>query len=460
MNKLLLFCLLLFLSPSQGQAQSTSWSREIPMGVMDIDTDDAGKYFAVASKGKILYFFNETGGLLWKGEVELQLHSIALSPKGEFVVAGDEYYIYSFNKSGNLTWKYSIGDTVRDIAISSEGYVVAGSSDEYVYFLRNNGSVLWRYKGDSSILAVDISPNGDRVAAGSSSGAVYILDGSGSLLQQHNIGRYVKSLSFLGDNVVTGSRFVRMLDQGGERWFYVPQGDVNRVDFARTNERVILSDEDGIIYVLNSVGNLVKKYEPGRGGLVIATTIDGYRIAAATSEEAFLFVTEEAGTYYVNFTSPRPKERISGVVSINATIDYPYQTLVVRIDGNYACGSLPCNWDTSAAKEGMHNITLVLLSDEKDSIEATIDVIVERRVISLPTNKTSEIRETLSNFSKLKNQSNYTQVIEKTKEIKGRLDLDRIKKLVILGIAILILLWVIIKVIKLRWTSRYRWRGR
>jgi|GEM_PF-2063326 len=461
---LLLLGLLLFLGPGQGQAQGTSWSREIPMGVMDIDTDDAGKYFVVASKGKVLYLYNETWGLLWEREVEMPLQSIALAPGGEFVVAGDEYNLYKFNKSGNLTWKYSIGDNVMDIAISSEGYVVAGSSDEHVYFLMDNGSVLWSYKGDGAILAVDISTGGNRVVAGSgsASGAVYVLDGSGSLLQQHNTGRYVKSLSFLGDNVIIGSRFVRMLDQEGERWFYVPQGEVNRVAFSRKSERVILSDEKGIIYVLNSVGNLVKKYEPGRGGLILAATIDGYRIAAATSTEAFLFVTEEAGQYYINFTSPLPNAKVSGVISINATLDYPYQTLLVRIDGNYACGSLPCNWDTSAAKEGLHNITLVLFKDEKDSIEATIDVIVERRIISLPTNKTEEIGETLSNLSEtLKNQSNYTQVIKKTKRIKDRLNLDDIKRLVIIGIVILIPLWVIIKIIRLlSGTSRYRWRGR
>ena len=108
------------------------------------------------------------------------------------------------------------------------------------------------------------------------------------------------------------------------------------------------------------------------------------------------------------------------------------------------------------------HITLVLFKDEKDSIEATIDVIVERRIISLPTNKTEEIGETLSNLSEtLKNQSNYTQVIKKTKRIKDRLNLDDIKRLVIIGIVILIPLWVIIKIIRLlRGTSRYRWRGR
>lgn len=460
---LLLFGLLLLLIPANGQGQGIPWSREIPSGVADIDTDESGKYFAVASKGKRLYLFNDSGGLLWEAETELELQSIALAPGGEYVVAGDKYSLYMFNSSGNLTWKQSIGDNVRDIATSTEGYIAAGSSNEYLYLLGKNGSVLWRYKGDGPILAVDISLAGDRVAAGTSTGTVYVLGSTGALVRQQSIGRYVLSLSFIGDNVVTGSRFAQMLDQGGERWFYVPTGEVKRVAVARKKEQVLLSDETGIIYVLNSVGNLVKKYEPGKGGLILATNSEGNKIAAAGATEAFLFVTEAAGHYYINFTSPRQGDKVSGVVSINASMDYPYQNLVVRIDGNYACGSLPCNWDTSASKEGKHNITLVLLGAGGDTIEATIDVFIERTVIPLPTNKTGEITETISNLTgALKNQTNYTQAIEKTRtEFKDRLRLDDFVRLVILGVAILIPIWVLIKVLKLlHGASRYRWRGR
>jgi WD40 repeat protein len=438
---LILPLLTLAFLPVSGHAYGVLWSRSFDEAVMDIAIDPSGSYIAVAAGGKI-YFLNESGSTLWKASAETSLNSVAISSDGSSVLAGDSLYLYRYNKSGNLTWRFLIGDNVRDLAVTPDGgYIALASSNSYVYLFQKNGSELWRYRGDGAVLAVDISPNGQRIAAGTNNGTVYLLGREGSLIRRHNIKRYVLGLTLVDDGVVAGSRFLRMLDAEGERWYYIPEAEVTRVGYAWESGRVTLSDETGVVYILNSYGNLIRKYDPGRGRILVSSTSKGYRIAAAAGKEVFLLVTEEAGEHYINFTSPREDETISGVVTINATITYPYDSLVVRIDGNYACPSLPCNWDTSASPEGRHNITIVLIDDKGEALEHTIEVNLARKIIPSP--------EALTN---------YTERLEETgKKVQRKLDFDVVKKLLIIGAAALVGIKILTTILRRR-TTRYRWK--
>lgn len=446
MGYLIMLFLALSLLPASSHAYGTPWSRSLDEEIADVAIASQGSYIAVAA-GKKIYLFNESGDKLWERDAELEVNSVAVAADGS-VLAGDSYYLYRYNQAGNLTWRLVIGEDVMDIAVTPGGeYVALGSSNEHIYLFQKNGSELWRYRGDGPALAVDVSPNGERIAAGTSNGTVYLLDREGSLIRRHNIHRFVLGVTLVEDGVVAGSRFLRMLDAGGERWYYIPGAEVTRVDHAPGSGRIILGDDAGILHVLNSYGNLIRKYDLGKGRILVSSTAKGYRIAAATQRKVFLLVTEEAGEYYISFTTPREDDTISGVVAINAIITYPYDNLVVRIDGNYACSTLPCNWDTSASPEGKHNITIVLISEGEEVLEHSIEVNLQRRAIPSP--------EALTNLS------NYTQRLEETRrEVQRRFDVD-VKKYVLISLIIGAALIGVKTIAALRRrTQRYRWKGK
>lgn len=413
--KNLLF-LLIFL-PAAVHGYAVSWTHDFNDTVREVALDPSAGYLAVGVEDHV-QIFNVSGDMLWEAGTETPVISAAVSTDARYIAAGDSYYLYLFNKSGNLSWRFTVGESVLDLAMTPQGdYIVLGSSNEYVYLLNRKGSEMWKFKGDGPILSVDITPDGGKIAAGTSSGSVYLFDHEGRVIREHNIQRFVKAVRIVGDKVVAGSRYVRALDQSGERWFYVPEKEVKRLDYAYGGERIVISDEAGVVYVLNTNGNLVDKYPLGRGSALISSSSMGYNIAAASGKKVIVMVTKEAGPVYINITSPLVNATVSGVVTINATLTLPYKSIIVQIDGNYACPSLPCLWDTSASPEGRHNITVLLVSPEGETFKNTIEVDVARKIIpSVPsppealTNITSSIR------------TNYTEELEKTKtEVTRRL---------------------------------------
>lgn len=148
-----------------------------------------GKYLAVGtspasfdySNGTV-YFFDESGKLLWTFKTDRRPASTSISSDGSYVAAGGYQLtkgagksyvngsIYLLDKKGDLLWNYTTGlEPVWSSILSSDGsYLAANTSTNLLYFDARQGRLLWNYSiasNEGSLLRISMSPDGRYVSA-------------------------------------------------------------------------------------------------------------------------------------------------------------------------------------------------------------------------------------------------------------------------------------------------------
>ncbi|MFH1774016.1 MAG: PQQ-binding-like beta-propeller repeat protein [Methanobacteriota archaeon] len=445
-----LVVLIVLLNFAYAEAQPiVGWNYTAGGAVNGVAISEQGEYIAAGAEDGYVYFLNKSGSLLWKSKADYPVLSVAVSSKGEYIVVGDEFKIYLLNSSGNASWHKLIGDGVRDVEISE--HITAGSATHYIYLFDREGNESWKYETDGSVFGIAVSAQ--EIAAGTSNGSVYLFKNN-ELQWRYNIGRYISDVAIFNQKVIVGSRFLHLIEDGKEAWMYLSKSEISGVDISKDGKNIAASSADGAIYYLDSNGRLLWSYNANKTARAVAISADGDSIAAAVEDSVYFLVLPRAIPPVVNITNPSHQEKVSGVVAINASIT-SFDRIAIFIDGNYACGSLPCNWDTSASPEGRHTIT-VKAADAKGNVgESSIEVIVERKKPApLPAINESKLEEKISNVTSAINESKQ-EVLEKAKEIERRYDFSSLSKYLLAGIAIVIAA-IILKTRKRE--KKYRWR--
>ena len=156
------------------------WKKKM-IAAHDIAVSSSGNYFAIPSSSRpgVLYFFDNTGNLLWKYEqsTEDTFNSVAISENEEYVAAGAVPYLYLFKTDGTLIFKADLKGEVGDVSISADGEYIVARSYGKTYVFNKKGDLLWehpfgRYANDTFDY-IDISSDGRYVVAISSDRATY-----------------------------------------------------------------------------------------------------------------------------------------------------------------------------------------------------------------------------------------------------------------------------------------------
>jgi WD40 repeat protein len=345
--------------------------------IMSVDISPDGDYVVTGTEDGYIYFINRSSGLSWRKKLHSPIFSIAVSFKGDFVAAGDDSRVYLFNKTGDLVWWDSgrtIGDYVRDVDISLQGdYVVAGSSNDFIY-LFEDGREIWHKNLGSSIWGVGISPTGEYVAAGTVRGEVYLFKRSGELVWHHNLGRFISDVAVQGQVVVVAAKFVHSISGGEVSWSYYPKSEAFDVGFSSDGEFIIIGAGNDA-YLLDDKGKVLFQYSTGDILRGVAVS-NGGTMAVGVGKEVRLLVLPDVTPPELNITYPLNGSWVSAVVSITASTNEPLKFLQVLIDDNFACGTLPCNWDTSASSPGKHIITIIAEDEKGNRGENKIEVYI------------------------------------------------------------------------------------
>ena len=179
-----------------------------PVGVHVAISAD-GQYVAAVSEDSRVYYFNQSGSLLWNNITGRSLENVAMSADGKYIaVASRDHNIYYYDATGTRSWNYSTGSIVKSVAVNRDGnYIAAGSDDSHVYLFDRNGTLLWEYATGGPVESVSISRNGQTIAAGSDDHLVYCFNPTGDLLWKYTTGDKVRSVSVSGDGeyVAAGS---------------------------------------------------------------------------------------------------------------------------------------------------------------------------------------------------------------------------------------------------------------
>lgn len=431
-----------FLSFACAEAQpAIEWNYTAGGIVNSVAAAEQGDCIAAGSENNYLYVFNRSGYLLWNSTTEAPVLGVAVSASCEFVAAVDNFKVYLFNGSGSPLWQKYMGN-IRSIAISESGDYIVASSSEYVVLLDKKGEEVWRQSMDASAFSVAVSAQGE-VAAGTSGGTIHLLNKSG-ILWNYNTSRYITSVDMHNRRVIAGSRYLYSIENGKEVWTYIPREEISGVDISPSGNNITAISVKGTIYFLDKSGKLHWSYSLNKTAKDVATSEKGDYIIAAADTEIY-FISRKVVAALVNITSPKNLETVSGIAIINASV-ISFDRVAVYIDGNYACASLPCNWDTSASPEGKHTIT-VKVTDAKGNVgESSVEVVVERKPAPLPL-------PTIINESKIEEKiSNVTAAIN-----EKRLDFSFIKSYLLIG-AIFIGVVLILKIRKRE--KKYRWKRR
>ncbi|MCS7134914.1 MAG: DUF853 family protein [Candidatus Aenigmarchaeota archaeon] len=212
---------------------------------------NAGKEIVAASSERILYLLNSSGHLLASKTMGDDIKEIEVSNINEtnlfdeIVIASDKVYL--LNHTLNEMWSYSTGLSfkgvgVGELATSTGKEIVAVTSGD-VFILNASGSVIaTKNIGNLNDVDVDNADNTgyDEIALATTNGTVYLLDSSLNVLWSYSIGynmiNKIKieevTTEYEGKEIVFGSvdDYLYVLSRNGVLvWKYKTENDVKGI---------------------------------------------------------------------------------------------------------------------------------------------------------------------------------------------------------------------------------------
>lgn len=278
-------------------------------------TEDGG--MTVAGSGDFyIYAFNSTGGILWKYQAKGAVGDVAMTPKGDRIVATSfvtpESTLYLLDPKGRLVWKKGLENLSKGVDISADGNTIAvGLSNGKIQVLDRNGAIKWEYLTRDSpwgIWDVALKQDGGLVA-GSDDTYLYVLNPKGELVfnDSQGSGLYINGVatSTEGDYIGVASRGKRKpgaplqpgaiyLYQGNKLLWQFETGRLNYgVALTQKAEMVAVGSWDKNLYLLNNRGELVAKYQMDSYVNRVAFSGDGKYLATGTVDGSiYLFEVE------------------------------------------------------------------------------------------------------------------------------------------------------------------------
>lgn len=396
--KLLAVLSLFILLPAASAEVSPTvfWSYETGGTVTGVAISDDGNYTAAASSDGYVYLLNKSKKLMWRVETDDTPLKVAISSDGNEIFVGDESKVYLYNRSGDVIWEFQIGDSITDIAATPSGDRIAvGSLDYYIYLLSMQGGMLWKYKANAPVMSVAISSDGRFIAAGTSGSITYMLNKNGNLLWEYISGKSIDGVGILGEQVVSGERYLTFLKDGNKIGAHTSIAcDISSLETTADSEYVLLGCNDGNLYFLDSSRKKRWSYDAEKTSRDSSISFKGDYVAVAGGKTIYILESPDIVPPVVEITLPEAGAAVSGTVEIDASVtDDSSYVLKVLIDGDYACAEVPCNWNTGAAADGQHTITVEVNDSAGNVGEDSIDVTLGHTILRNITDEISEKQE-------------------------------------------------------------------
>jgi len=246
--------------------------------------DSSGTYYFV-SRDMYLYALNDDCTLKWKGVIENEGWTVAISPDKTTIYATGGKYLHAFDRNGQLKWSKNVGPWVEIGFVGQDGTIYVSSQDQYIRAYDAQGNVKWQYltQGYNPRLSGPTA-NGLLIAApGYPDRWIYGIDTSnGNLKWRVPLTTYGGSAASDDEYiyVVNGKQLHALAPETGNTvWSTVYDENATSVDSANS---LISLGSDGYIYfsttesttsslfAFNKTGSLLAKYSPSRPGVIEA----------------------------------------------------------------------------------------------------------------------------------------------------------------------------------------------
>ncbi len=245
---------------------------------------DLGKFYALNSKGKLLWKFKADGEIRSSALVEY------IDNKLEIIFGSNDQHLYALNAKGKLLWKFKADSGIEsDPAIlkAKKTQIIFGSNNGKIYSLDTNGKLLWQFKTKGKITAKPaigaIYANKKKyIVIGSADNNLYVLDENGKLEWLYETEGRICSEACLADinndkklEIIFGScddNIYCLSCRGSKIWSYetdfwvVASPFVIDIDNDRKLE-VVAGSYDNSVYILDAEGTFLLDYMPGVSGI-------------------------------------------------------------------------------------------------------------------------------------------------------------------------------------------------
>jgi WD40 repeat protein/very-short-patch-repair endonuclease len=154
---------------------------------VEVSITSDGKHIAAGGEDGNIDLLNREGVLLrtYKSGSVSRIEDVAITPKGNYIAAGDKTAVYLLNEGGDVLWDYRTGRITSNVvakytsvAVTSDGkYIAAATTRDYGNYklrLLSEGLLLWSHDFDTPVLSVSMTPDGKYIIAGGSDKNVYL----------------------------------------------------------------------------------------------------------------------------------------------------------------------------------------------------------------------------------------------------------------------------------------------
>ncbi|MGI0021506.1 MAG: hypothetical protein ACRD9Q_01475 [Nitrososphaeraceae archaeon] len=311
-------------------------SKTISGQVQSVDMDDSSHILVGTQNGNhngSLYYFDDTGTIIWQEEIDKIIASVDISRDGKFVTAASYeitdgrvgiYYdnlIYFFDNSGQMLWSYperQVSTSQDDIDYASYGYDVTEdgnkiiiSFEDKIKLFDNQGDEVWENIVQGEIRSIKISTKEDIIIVGTGQ---IVQDGDWALNAFTKEGNQLWQKSGLDGQIISG----------------------DGIDVSSNGSYVALglgsSGDNGTLYVFDKLGSL--KWRDDINSVVSHTYFsEDEKHLLASTNEGFRFydmngvlLWKQDNVFYPAISS----EYIVGVSPVGAS----YLLEVFDYDGN------------------------------------------------------------------------------------------------------------------------------
>jgi hypothetical protein len=243
-------------------------------------TNDVGSEIAAGSADNNVYLLYSNGTEIWHyptgGAVKSVKMADVFGDGINYTVAGSDK-IYVLNSSGGENWSASVTGctSINDIVVGNftsdpGNEIVVGCNAGKIFVLNSSGSTVQNMTiGSSGINSVDVgnvtSDDGNEIAAGSADNRIYMINSSGDVVWNYSTGGFVNSVrigdvttEYSGSEVVAGSNDYKVytLDSSGSLiWSFDAGSYIYTIGIGNltsdAGSEVVAGAGNGFLYVFN-----------------------------------------------------------------------------------------------------------------------------------------------------------------------------------------------------------------
>jgi len=237
-----------------------------------------GQVYA-GSDDKKVYALSTAGEYLWSYALgDVAGSSPTIGADGTVYIGSFDGYLYALTPGGKLKWRYLVGSWVQTPpAIDANGDIYIGSATRSIYAIRPNGTLKWSYATQGYVDgAAALSNDFSAVYIASTDHYLYALNtANGQLLWRYDAGAPMSwSYPAVGANGViyvgtaddlTGHPYAALHainPNGSKRWSHAFGDNVNSAPTIDRNGMILVTADNGNLYILRPDGALVARYHP------------------------------------------------------------------------------------------------------------------------------------------------------------------------------------------------------